>query len=87
MVYWLMVKIEKAFLFRDLNKSAIKYYFSIKVLKADSPEVQHLMRESVVWKIVVLNKKLKCSYLCAPQPVWPDKNRQMSIKVAQKWIH
>ena len=27
MVYWLMVKIEKAFLFRDLNKSAIKYYF------------------------------------------------------------
>ena len=21
------------------------------------------------------------------QPVWPDKNRQMSIKVAQKWYH
>ena len=22
-----------------------------------------------------------------PQSVWPDKNRQMSIKVAQKWFH
>ena len=21
------------------------------------------------------------------QPVWPEKNRQMSIKVAQKWFH
>ena len=20
-------------------------------------------------------------------PVWPDKNRQMSVKVAQKWFH
>ena len=20
-------------------------------------------------------------------PVWPDKNRQMSIKIAQKWFH
>ena len=25
--------------------------------------------------------------LCLLQPAWPEKSRQMSIKVAQKWFH
>ena len=34
------------------------------------------------------NVLLNASYTkSGRQPVWPDKNPQMSIKVAQKWFH
>ena len=32
------------------------------------------------------NKMKNLSNNSASPPVWPDKNRQMSIKVAQKWL-
>ena len=28
-----------------------------------------------------------CCWICNLTPVWPDKNRQTSVKVAQKWFH
>ena len=32
-------------------------------------------------------KDKRTSFMLTLQPVWPDKNCQMSIKVAQKWFH
>ena len=45
---------------------------------------QYQFHPSGMTKLCV-DQKL-CIYLAQP-PVWPDKNRQMSIKVAQKWFH
>ena len=35
----------------------------------------------------ILFNELPSTHWFVPHAVWPDKNRQMSIKVAQKWFH
>ena len=35
----------------------------------------------------ILCKKLNLIFKSRWRSVWPDKNRQMSVKVAQKWFH
>ena len=38
-------------------------------------------------RVIALECDLKVWGHVTIQPVWPDKNCQMSIKVAQKWFH
>ena len=47
----------------------------------------HLTADFYICKCVKKLGQLRWCLPCDPTPVWPGKNRQMSIKVAQKWFH
>ena len=46
-----------------------------------------LRNEMLLFKVSVFIQSVSVNNVAGLESVWPDKNRQMSIKVTQKWFH
>ena len=70
--------------FAQFMQSKLKLYLLLECEKTENKQLSRrafLIVKNAYWTKRTLPPTI------SPQTVWPDKNRQISVKVAQKWFH